>query len=74
MKEAFLMGILAMMGNADDKDINLIEVVKPAGVAVEDTTTVHYQKRYFYGITGNDTQTDVEPHITRYVNGEGVAS
>lgn len=68
MKEAFLMGILAMSGQADDNDINLVRVVTPVEVTQNGKTETHLVKRFHYSITGNDTRADSPPHITRIVN------
>jgi hypothetical protein len=67
MKEAFLMGLLAMGANADDNDINLTQVVTPITVT-ENGKAVTYQKRdYHYSITAADTKAASGPHITRHV-------
>lgn len=68
MKEAFLMGILAMSNQADDADINLIEVVTPVTVTQNGETIQINQNSFHYGVTANDTKSAEGPHVTRFIN------
>jgi tryptophan synthase alpha subunit len=67
MKEAFLMGILAMSANADDNDINLIQIVTPITVSQDGKTVTQYRSNFHYAVTAEDTKADSGPQITRHV-------
>ncbi|MGB1800805.1 MAG: hypothetical protein ACPHLK_08260 [Gammaproteobacteria bacterium] len=67
MKEAFLMGILAMSANADDQDINIQQLITPISVTSGGEQIIYHKTDYVYAITAQDTKADVEPHITRYI-------
>lgn len=74
MKEAFLLGLMAMANNADDQDINMIKYVTPVQVVQNGETVTIPQVRYHYGVTANDTKADTAPHVTRYLNPANKAS
>ena len=67
MKEAFLMGVLAMSANADDGDINIQQIITPISVTSGEQQTIYHRTDYVYAITAQDTEADTEPHITRYL-------
>jgi hypothetical protein len=67
MKEAFLMGLLAMGANADDNDINITHVITPISVTQDGKAITNYKSDYRYSITAEDTKADSGPQITRHV-------
>jgi hypothetical protein len=67
MKEAFLMGLLAMGANADDNDINVSQVITPVTVNQDGKDITYHKKSYRYSITAKDTKADVGPQVTRHV-------
>ena len=67
MKEAFLMGMLAMGANADDNDINVTEVITPVTVTQDGKEVVYHKRDYIYSITANDTKAETAPQITRHI-------
>ena len=67
MKEAFLMGMLAMGANADDNDINVTEVVTPITINQEGKEVTYLKRNYRYSITAADTKAETGPQITRHI-------
>ncbi len=67
MKEAFLMGLLAMGANADDNDINLIQVVTPVKVTQDGKELTYYKRDFHYAVTAEDTKADSGPQIIRHI-------
>jgi hypothetical protein len=67
MKDAFLMGLLAMGANADDNDINVTQVITPVTVTQDGKQVTYHKRDFHYSITAADTKADSVPHITRFV-------
>ena len=67
MKEAFLMGILAMAANADNCDINLIQVNTPVTVTQNGEQVAILRRDFVYAITANDTKADNGPQVIRHI-------
>lgn len=67
MKDAFLMGLLAMGANADDNDINITQLVTPVTVNQDGKDVVIQKKHYHYSITAADTKADTGPQVTRHL-------
>ena len=67
MKEAFLMGLLAMGANADDQDINLKSVLVPVNVIQNGEKVTVMKKEFHYSVTAHDTKADTAPSITRHI-------
>ena len=67
MKEAFLMGLLAMGANADDQDINLKSYVVPVTVTQNGEQVTVMKKEFHYSVTAQDTKADGGPAITRHI-------
>lgn len=67
MKEAFLMGVLAMSANADDNDINVTQVLTPVTVIQNGKAVTYHKQQFVYSVTARDTKAEKQPHITRYI-------
>ena len=66
MKEAFLMGILAMGANANDGDVNLIQVNTPVTVTQNGEQVTILRRDFVYAITANDTKAANGPQAIRH--------
>ena len=67
MKEAFLMGLLAMGANADDQDINVTQLVTPVTVTQDGKQITVMKKKYHYSVTSKDTKANTAPTVTRHI-------
>ena len=67
MKEAFLVGLLAMGANADDRDINLKSILTPVTVTQNGAPVTVMKNEFHYSITAKDTRADTAPAITRHI-------
>ncbi|MBL1142719.1 MAG: hypothetical protein HND53_11880 [Proteobacteria bacterium] len=68
MKEAFLMGLMAMGANADNNDINITQVLTPVTVTQEGKNITKYKSDFHYSITAEDTRATSKPQITRHIS------
>ena len=67
MRDAFLMGLLAMGANADDNDINITQVVTPVTITQEGKDVVVNTRQYHYSITAEDTKAETGPQVVRHI-------
>lgn len=67
MKDAFLMGLLAIGANADDNDINVTQVITPVTVNQDGKDIVYHKRDFHYSITAADTKAENGPQITRHI-------
>ena len=66
MKEAFLLGLLAMGAHNGDQDINIKSVMMPVTVTQQGKQVTAMEQSFIYSVTAKDTRAGT-PTITRYV-------
>ena len=67
MKEALLMGILAMSANTDDNEINITQVSTPVTVTQNGQKVTVLRQNYVYSVTAEDNKPAIGPQIIRHV-------